>query len=234
MELRDEVAQRFAAWRQRPGSPDVAAATAPAPERRRTILVDAARPGSPPPATAAVFIVVRLAAIASGDDAAESALVGYLSVRIAAALGEGAEVLVTRGDLATGTPLLLVRGRFETSRVPEAIRRITEELARVAQAPLPDTATNLARWVAAIGAAYRFDTNAGAADAAALLFAAKLPLDAWDRLPASIAALDAARIWAAARGSSIGREAIGVSGDAAAIEPMLRAAGLDPERAPSP
>jgi zinc protease len=56
-----------------------------------------------------------------------------------------------------------------------------------------------------------------------------LPPDHYERLPASIASLDAGRIREAARSLSVGREVAVIQGDAATILPQLRAAGFDVE-----
>jgi len=56
------------------------------------------------------------------------------------------------------------------------------------------------------------------------------PPDYWERFPASLAAVDPARIQAAAKALAVGQEAIVVVGDAARLRPVLEAAGFKVDR----
>lgn len=113
------------------------------------------------------------------------------------------------------------------------VQTILRAAAGLAAEPLQPASAARARWMVAREFASRFDTVAGAADALETIALHDLPADHFDRMPASIAALDAARIQAAARSLTVGREVIVVSADRAVL-PALEAAGLAPEVRPEP
>lgn len=200
----------------------------PWPERRRTVLE--AFPGSE---AAVIGVAVRIPAVR--DDAALRALRHLVELRVNEQVigldrGSAAAVLTS----PHGEPLLQIWVTAMTVDAPEALKRTLATLERIARAPPRDAEAGMARWMAAREEAFRFDTVKGAADALQEAYFRREPLEGWDALPASLAGVDPARLHAAARSTSIGREAIAVMGDAVALEPALKAAGLTPEVLPPP
>lgn len=217
------VERAFGGWRRS------AAATGgpgrrPTPGRSTLVLVDS--PGAP---RANIWVAARLPPRAAADDAAENVLAGAAALRfqelhagprvsIAAAVGGAEDEPVLRLDVG-GVPL---------GGAAAAVTGALDALARLAREPAPADELRLARWLAAVERAYAFDTLAGAASAAELLFVRDRPLDALDGMGEELATVDGARVQRAA--AALGLPVVVVIGDAAALEPSLRAAGLAPSR----
>ena len=226
-ELLAQLERRFAAWKAFGPAPREHAPPA-LPARRRVVLVDV--PGAE---RVTLGVAARLPRRAEADEAATLALAQLLSLRLRAAAGPASDVFMNVGGLAHA-PFLSAWATVSAKHAPNAITAALDSLREVSAEPLTSVDANLVRWLVARWQSFRFDTVDGRSEGVEELFFADLPLDAWERLPASIAALTPERIRAAARATAVGREVVVVQGDAATLAPALRDAGLSPEVLPAP
>ncbi|HSD21797.1 MAG TPA: insulinase family protein, partial [Anaeromyxobacter sp.] len=226
-ELLAQLERRFAAWKAFGPAPREHAPPA-LPARRRVVLVDV--PGAE---RVTLGVAARLPRRAEADEAATLALAQVLSLRLRAAAGPASDVFMNVGGLAHA-PFLSAWATVSAKHAPNAITAALDSLREVSAEPLGSVDANLVRWLVARWQSFRFDTVGGRSEGVEQLFFADLPLDAWERLPASIAALTPERIRAAAQATAVGREVVVVQGDAATLAPALRDAGLSPEVLPAP
>jgi predicted Zn-dependent peptidase len=114
-------------------------------------------------------------------------------------------------------------------RVATAVRLVLDELHRAAADPVAGPELTSARWEAARALAFRFESADQARAALQWLAVHGDPPDALEHLATQLAAVDGAAVQGALAEAAVGREGIVVGGDAAVIEPALRALGLEPE-----
>jgi zinc protease len=226
-EVLAQVEEFFGAWKPEGDEPAPAARRAE-PIRRRVILVDV--PGSD---YAVVNVALRLPPRASADLAAERVVAQALQLAFArAALPDGAAS--ARLDGFVDDPLVLGALAVPAARAPATVAAALDAIASLARTPLAPSDVDLARWLEARSAAYAWDTPGGITTTAGELFAQRLLHTALDALPRELARVDGERLRHAAAAATVGREVVVVTGDAARLEPALRAGGFAPEREPEP
>jgi zinc protease len=221
-ELWTAIEGHFGGWR-RGGAPRVEVAAPPLPAVRRVLLVD--RPG----ASQAVMVAgLRAPPLAARDAAAHEAVEWILENRLTDRLrvqqGVSYGVAVETLDLERGAALL-VGAAVDRDAAASALGALLAAPRALAEAPLFPADAARARWQVARATAFAYDTTADVAAALTRLATYRLPPDHYDRQPASIAALDPARIQAAAAALAVGREAVVVAGDAKLLRPQLEKAG---------
>jgi zinc protease len=113
-----------------------------------------------------------------------------------------------------------------STATPAALRTILDAVQLAAEGRVPENDLLRARWQVARRMALGFDTVRSSAAELGRMASQGLPPDYWERYPASLEGVDAARVQAAARALAIGKEAIVVVGDAARLRPALEAAGF--------
>jgi len=223
-ELWGAIERHFGGWSR--GSRPRTDAPAPAPQRRRIVLVD--RKGA---SQAVIAVALRTPAWAERDVPATDAVVWLAQnrlmqrLRIAEGVTYGAHVGVA--DQRAGGALVVSAAvaRDAAARSLSTTLAALEALARTEVTP---GEAGRARWQVARGYASRFETVGGAAAAlveAVWHGAAPAVIDA---RAGAIATLDAARIRAAAAALPVGAESVVVLGDAAVLLPQLEAAGFKP------
>jgi zinc protease len=225
-ELYSEVERWLGGWRA--GPPRAPPGRRPEPGTRRVFLLDA--PGAP---RAHVKVAVRLPARAEADPAAERVLAQIFELRLARLAlprGEAGARLAGFAD----DPLLVGELRLPRDAAAEGVRAALDMLGGLAGADRVDAQdANLARWLVAREQAYAADSLRGATRIAqALWLEGRLGPGA--AVAPALASVDAERIGRAAAAARIGREIVVVVGDAATLEPALRAIGLAPERVALP
>lgn len=200
------------------------------PERRQVVILD--RPGAP---LAELAVGVRVPPRAARDEPAFRVLYDHVTN------GALEDLRVRRALTYAVAP-----GLWETTRGSSLILRTTVEASHAA-----DTATTLLATLAAATTplapadlerartrAYRhhllrLGTSARDGRMLAEQFVNALPADEWDTFGARLQAVSREQVQAAARAAALGREVVVVTGDAARLEPALRAAGLTPEVLPA-
>jgi predicted Zn-dependent peptidase len=108
----------------------------------------------------------------------------------------------------------------------DSLVRLLAGVEGLAQAPLPEEATDRLRWLVARDFGLRFDTVSQVSAAMKTLAVRGLPNDHWEKQAASVASLTPGRIQAAAK-ALLGHEIIMVVGDAKVVGPQLKEAGFD-------
>jgi len=218
----------FAAW-GRPAEEPVAPPAQPSwPTARRVVVVDI------PGARRAVAVVLVRTPPELGSSAAGEVLRRLAAQQIGLAdAAAGLEGEVYQGTILGGA-WLAVTSQGPRDRLAPAVERSLSLLASLTTQAPAAAMVDHARWNSARQQAYRFDTAEGAALGLVQLAAAGLPPDAWERYPAELAAVTPAVVQAAARTMAVGREAILVVGDAAALVPALTAKGLASEVVAAP
>ncbi len=224
-ELWDAIESEFGGWKGS-GKAKEPEAIEPAPPAGRTIvLVD--QPGATQPL---LQVGIASPASAARDDAARETLSTYLSWTLQRHLRM--ENGVTYGisarwlDRGTADPLTLALAVADGALVP-SLRVILDTIAATAARPAPALEVQRARWQVARELTLGFDTVRSSAAELADMALRRRPADHWERFPASLATVDPARVQAAARALSVGREAIVITGDAARLRPLLEAAGFE-------
>jgi zinc protease len=230
-ELWSAIEGHFGGWRR--GDVDRAAAAAPpAPAARRIILVD--RPGA---SQALLAMGVRAPPRRARDEAALGAVrwlvQDRLNQRIRVEEGVSYGVQVQLLDHEQGAALF-VAATVDRDAAASSLATILAAPGALAEKPLPVDQVTRARWQVARAFAYGFDTVGDVAGALADLVRDELPADHYEKQPASIAALDPARIQAAAARLGVGKEAGVILGDAAVLRPQLEKAGFTVEAAAAP
>jgi zinc protease len=219
----------FGAWAP-PAGPTVERTAIPSPSRRRAVVLDV-----PKARQAWALVSLRRPELSGAAVATEDVLVAHLQRRLELQLAGGrVETVVSRAG-GTDWASWLVRLRGEPDHVGPAVGLVLDELAREARAPVPEAEVGPARWDAAREAAFAYGGASGALSGLLRVEMRGDPPDGLERLATQLAAVDGAALQAAVAESAVGREGILLGGDAAVLEPALRALGLEPEviRAPT-
>lgn len=229
--LLERIEHRLQRWRPRGGDGRLPPRpAAPLPAGRELVVVD--RPGW---RTAEVVVGVRVPPPGRRDEPALRTLSWRLQHALTARLRD-AEGLTYRVSLSMleqslGSALVLSTA-VDRARAAEALAAVLSELAGSVR-PLDAAPLAQARWRAVRRAARGLGTSWRNALRLTEMFVHDLPPDAWDTFARRASALDAAALTAEAGRWALGREAIVVVGDAEAIAPRLREAGLAPRVIPS-
>jgi len=225
------IQKEFGGWDRDGAGPVPPAPIAPAPAGRSVALVER-RGGT----QATVAVGFRVPPLSARDAPALEAVRWLLEsrlnqrIRVEEGVSYGASAgLVERRQAAA----LVVSATVDADAAPRTVETILRAATDLAATPLQPASAGRARWMVARAFARRFDTVDGAADALETIALHGLPPDHFDRMPAQIASLDAARIQAAARSLSLGHEVIVVTGEGA-LHPALARAGFAPEALPEP
>jgi zinc protease len=220
------VEESFGSWR-RGAAERAATAEPPLPAARRILLVD--RPGATQAVIAAGF---RAPPLSRRDAAAQEALASLFRsrlnqrLRVEQGVSYGAYVEVIEHEQGAALLVGTAVDRDATADALAFVLAVPKDLA--AQAPFAADAGR-ARWQVARSFGFRFDTVRASADALEELAKHGFPPDRFEKLPADIAALDAARIQKAAAALGLGRESVVVLADAATVAPQLQATGFTVE-----
>jgi zinc protease len=220
------IEKGFGGWDRAGAGPVPPAPLASEPAARSVTLIE--RKGA---SQALVAVGFRLPPLAARDAPAHDALRWLLESRLNQRLrveeGVSYGVSTSLVEHRQGAALL-VAAAVDAEAAPRALRTVLRAAADLAKEPLHGASAARARWMVARAFATRFDTVDDVADALETIALHFLPPDHFDRLPASIASLDPARIQAAALTLSVGREVVVVSGDRS-VSAALAAAGVPAE-----
>jgi zinc protease len=223
-ELWAAVERFFGGW-ARGDSERVEAPPVPPPERKIT-LVD--RPGA---TQAVIGLALRVPPLAARDRAATDA-VAWLAenrlmqrLRVEQGVTYGARVFLL-DPLKAGA--LIVFAAVDRAAASSSLTTLLATHRGLAQGGVTPAEAGRARWQVARRYASAFDTVGEAIEALQGAAEHGLPPESWDAEAGSIAALDAARIKAAAALMPVGKESVVVLGDASLLGPQLTAAGFAP------
>lgn len=225
-ELWAAIEGHFGGWR-RGGADRVGAPAAALPPGRTVVLVH--RAGA---TQALVATGVRAPTLAARDVSATDA-VRWLArsrlqqrLRVEEGVSYGVAASVVEHEQAAA---LVFAAAVEPDAAARSLKALLDAPARIAAEPPAAASAGRARWQVARAFAFAFDTVGEAADALVTQARFDLPPDHWERQPEAIGALTSERIQAAAAALAVGKESVVVIGDAAVLEPQLRAAGFVPE-----
>lgn len=165
--------------------------------------------------------------------ATERVLHRFLARRLQRILPSGATASVFPGAVRDARFVTVVL-ESDAAILPRAVAEVLSQVATLAEAGPPAVELDVVRWDVARRTAYELDTPAEAVEGLTLLATRGLPPDAWERFPADLAAVGPAQVRDAARSLAVGREAVLVVGDATALGPGLRQAGLEWEAGAPP
>jgi hypothetical protein len=179
---------------------------------------------------ATVWIQVRWQPTATPDDLAEQVVLQEAERRIRREYRYGVRKVVLKRGTHPANRYLHVRFEVGPERTAEAVRKVLDALATVAEAPV--LAENVAfwRWMIARQFPVRFASVDGLAGGLTEQVAYGLPPDWWDRYPASISGLGPERVEAAARRLAVGREVVLIRGPRERIAAGLAKEGLAVEK----
>lgn len=223
------IERRFGDWAAGAPTPEHRPELA-LPERRQVVILD--RPGA---RLAELAVGLRVPPRAARDEPAfrilhdhvENGAFEDLRVRRALTYMVGSSLWeTTRGSS------LLLRTTVETAHAAETA---TTLLASLAATTAPLAAPDLERARTRVYRYHLLQLGTSARDGRMLAesFVNGLPADEWDTFGARLQSVTREQVQAAARAAALGREVVIVAGDAARLEPALRAAGLAPEVLPA-
>jgi len=227
-ELKEQLESLFGRWTSGESKPagKLAVPAQPAPTTVR--LLD--RPGA---TQASIRAGYRLDGLDAPQRAAAEALGWWISRRLDSELRQrtgqsyGADVSL---KIQRAAGAFVVSGAVKREAAGDALKLLEAELAKAASGALTDADAGRARWQVARSYDLRFADTSKIAERLTESAVLGLPPDFWDRLPAAYASLDPAKLSQVARRLDPAHAAIAIAGDAAALEPLLKAAGYKVER----
>jgi zinc protease len=221
------IESQFGEWSRGEGLAPTAAEAPPALAGRQVVLLH--RPGA---SQALVAVGLRTPPLGLADEPAQAAALWLVESRLERRLRveEGVTYGVSASQLDwQRSGAFVLAASVERSAAATSASAMLRAIAEIAAGPAPAASVARARWQVARDFSFRFDTVAARARAYTEAALHGWTQDHYEKLPASIAALDAARIQAAAKALGVGREVVVVVGDKEALLPLLRKAGLEPE-----
>jgi zinc protease len=225
------IEKRFGDWDRDGAGPVPPAPIVPLPAGRTVAVVE--RRGA---TQATVAVGFRMPPLGERDAPALDALQWLLESRLTQRIRveEGVSYGVSVGVIEyRQAAALVVSAAVDAEAVARTVKTILGAAQDLAAAPLQPASAARARWIVARRFASQFETVGDAADALQTIALHGLPPDYYDKMPASIVSLDAARIQAAAKTLSPGHEAIVISGELS-LAKTLAAAGMGSDMLPEP